>query len=56
MNDTQIHISDCVLRLATLLILEWGVLLVPEGVLCAGGFSARILVCRNAEVNQGIVP
>ena len=56
MNNVQPHISDYVLRLAPLLILEWRVLLVPEGGLCAGGFSARILVCSNAEVSQGTVP
>ena len=31
-------------------------LLVPAGVLCAGGFSARLLVPCNAEVSQEIVP
>ena len=56
MNIVQTHMSDCILRLAPLLILEWGVLVVPEEALCAGGFSARILVCRDAEVNQENVP
>ena len=31
-------------------------LLVPAGVLCAGGFSARLLVPGNAEVSQEIFP
>ena len=49
------HISDCIVRLAPLLILKWRVFLVPEEGLCAGGFSARILSCSNAEVSQRIV-
>lgn len=58
MDDIQPHISDCVLRLAPLLIRIWRVLLVPAGVLlvCAGGFSGRVLLSGNAEVSQDIVP